>query len=78
VCVRVRARVLFNRCVRNSLAFFCLNDEMFAKVSTPLPRWLANTKLQYFVREEETRQVQLEGERKVKYYYIAAYYARSV
>ena len=78
VCVRARAYVLFNRCMRYSLPFFCLNDEMFAKISTPLLCWLANTKLQYFLREEETREVQLGGEQKVKDYYIAAYYANSV
>jgi len=51
---------------------------MFAKVSTPLLCWLANTKLQYFVREEETREVQLGEGQKVKDYYIASYYARCV
>jgi hypothetical protein len=74
VCVCVCARVLFNRRVRNSLPFFCLNDEMFAKVSTPLLCWLANTKLQYFVREEETREVKLGGERRVKDYYSILWY----
>ena len=78
VCVCVRACVFYLSGVRNSLPFICLHDEMFAKFSTPFLCWFANTKVQYFVREEETREVQLGGEQRVKAYYIASHYARSV